>query len=86
MAPRLPEDARKLLHWLVEGRALKGAAVDALGSYYAWLEPDEVERLREAIDALQVDPETLGELLEFHEELLEWLGACRGKVLLLIAS
>ena len=86
MAPQLPEDARKLLHWLVEGRPLKAKAIDAMGSYFAWLESDEVLRLQEALGALEVSEESLGELVEFHEELLEWLEACRGKSLLLIAA
>jgi hypothetical protein len=86
MAPRLPKDAQKLLHWLVEGRPLKAKAIDAMGCYFAWLESAEVLRLHEALSALQVSEERLGELLEFHEELLEWLEACRGKFLLLIAA
>jgi hypothetical protein len=47
--------------------------LDANGSDYAWLEPREVERLHDGIGALRVSEESLGELLEFHEELLEWL-------------
>jgi hypothetical protein len=86
MAPRLPQDARKLLHWLVEGRPLTAKAIDARGSYFAWLESAEVLRLHEALGALPVSEERLGELLEFHEELLGWLEACRGKSLLLIAA
>ncbi|HWE35078.1 MAG TPA: hypothetical protein VG406_00790 [Isosphaeraceae bacterium] len=86
MAPRLPEDARKLLHWLVDGRPLRTKAIDTMGCYFAWLDSDEVLRLHEALGALQVSEETLGELLEFHEELLGWLEACRGKSLLLIAA
>ena len=34
---------------------------------------------------LEVSEESLGELMEFHEELLSWLDACRGKALLLTA-
>ena len=85
ISPQLSEDSRRLLHWLVEGRPLKAGAIDADGCYFAWLDPDEVPRLREALNALQVSEETLGELYEFHEELLEWLEECRGKFLLLIA-
>jgi hypothetical protein len=87
VGPELPEDARELLHWLVEGRPLKAGAIDADGGcYFATLEADEVSRLHEAIGALHVSEESLGELMEFHEELLEGMAASRGKSLLLIAS
>jgi hypothetical protein len=86
VASQLPEGPRELLHCLVAGRPLKAEAIIADGSYYAWLDKDEVKRLREAIGALQVSEESLGELIEFHEELLQWLGSCRGKAFLLTAS
>jgi hypothetical protein len=86
VASQLPEGAMELLHGLVEGRPLRAEAIIADGSYYAWLDPEEVVQLRGAIVALQVSEESLGELMEFHEELLEWLESCQGKALLLTAS
>ena len=82
---QLPEDARQLLTWLVEGRPLKEEAIVADGCYYAWLDTDEITQLHTAISALEVSEESLGELMEFHDELLNWLDACRGKALLLTA-
>ena len=82
---QLPEDARQLLAWLVEGRPLKEEGIVADGCYYAWLDKDEIKQLHTAISALQVSEESMGELTEFHEELLSWLDACRGKALLLTA-
>jgi hypothetical protein len=82
---QLPEDARQLLTWLVEGRPLKEEAIVADGCYYAWLDKDEIKQLHTAISALEVSEESMGELMEFHEELLSWLDACRGKALLLTA-
>jgi hypothetical protein len=88
VADRLPGDARQLLHWLVEGRPIKGSAIDgSSGCYYAWLAPDEVERLLAALTGLQeADPNVADIVDGFHGELLEWLEACRGKSLLLLAS
>jgi hypothetical protein len=84
----LSKDAHKLLLWLVEGRHLEGAGDKAAGDgcYYAWLESEEVERLQGAIRSLGVDEDSLGELMEFHEELLGWLEACRGRTLLIIGG
>ena len=84
---RLPADARELLHQLVYGRGLKTDGVDCPGAYYAWLGPEEVERLLAALDALEAAHPDVADAVEgFHENLADWLHKCRGKTCLLLAS
>lgn len=84
---RLPADACRLLHWLVDGRGLKTDWVDCPGAYYAWLGPEEVERLMSALEELgAADPDVEDLVDGFHENLVDWLSKCRGKTCLLLAS
>jgi len=84
---RLPADAQKLLRQLVYGRGLKTDGVDCPGAYYAWLDPEEVERLLAALDALEAAHPDVADAIEgFHECVADWLHKCRGKTCLLLAS
>ncbi len=84
---RLPADAQELLRWLVNGRGLKTDGVDCPGAYYAWLGPEEVERLLAALDELEAAHPDVADAVEgFHENLADWLHKCRGKTCLLLAS
>jgi hypothetical protein len=87
VANELAEYANQMLRWLVHGRPLKANAMDRRGSYYAWLETDEVSRLLSELDRLQEANPIVEEIVEgFHVELIEWLESCHGKSLLLLAS
>lgn len=84
---RLPADAEESLRRLVYGRGLKADSVDSQGAYYAWLGPEEVERLLGALDELAAaDPDVADIVDGFHEELTGYLEKCRGKTCLLLAS
>ncbi|MDR3636545.1 MAG: hypothetical protein P4L84_22265 [Isosphaeraceae bacterium] len=87
VADRLPADAQELLCRLVDGRGLKTESVDCPGAYYAWLGPEEVERLLAALDELEAAHPDVADAVEgFHENLTDWLNQCRGKTCLLLAS
>jgi len=85
----LPADARHLLTYLVDGRALVADALENQGAYFAWLDSAEIDFLHETLQNLS---ETRPELTEstflggFHNELIEWLDTCAGLNLLLVAS
>jgi hypothetical protein len=84
---RMPADARELLRWLVYGRGIRTDGVDCPGAYYAWLAPDEVDRLLAALRALETADPDVAEIVDgFHAELMSWLKRCRGKICLLLAS
>jgi hypothetical protein len=84
---QLPAEAQELLRWLVNGRGLKTDGVDCDGAYYAWLGPEEVERLLAALDELEAShPDVVDAVDGFHEELTDWLHKCRDKTCLLLAS
>ena len=87
VANRLPADAQTLLRWLVDGRGLKSDRVFCDGAYYAWLGPDEVERLLAALDELEAAHPDVADAVEgFHDDLTDWLSKCRDKTCLLLAS
>lgn len=84
---RLPADALQLLQWLLLGRGLKQDSVENLGAYYAWLGPEEVERLLAALDEVEAaDPDIVDVVDGFHESLTSWLAKCRNQTFLLLAS
>lgn len=84
---RLPADAQELLRWLVYGRGLKTDGVECDGAYYAWLGPDEVERLLAALDELEAaHPDVADAVDGFQGNLTDWLAKCRDKTCLLLAS
>jgi hypothetical protein len=87
IAEDLPIKSRQFLHWLVEGRPLKFGAIDGNSAYYAWLEAEEIERLFDDLKELHERNPAIEFMVDgFHNELLHWLEACRGKLLLLLAS
>ena len=84
---RLPGAAGQQLGWLVDGRPLVGSRLESRGSYYAWLEPSEVQSLLAALEKLRdTDGELDEEIDEFHVALVDWLHQCEQRALLLTAS
>jgi len=83
----LSTETRQLLVWLIEGRPLKASAIEADASYFAWLTTDEVERLLNELKQLEERNPDIKDVVDgFHSELVEWLDACQGNNLLVIAS
>ena len=84
----LSPHAAHLLNYLVDGRALVADGLENQGAYFAWLDSAEIDFLHEALQKLT---ETRPELNEetffsgFHNELIDWLDACTGQNLLLVA-
>lgn len=83
----LSDDGRQLLRFLVEGRPFKAPGIESNGSYYSWLQSNEVERLLDELVRLgETNPEVEDLIEGFHGELCGWLEVCKGKDLLLLAS
>lgn len=86
---KLSKPTRPLLKWLVDGRPLTPGAkgIHNNGAFYAWLAPDEVASLKEAIEEMSDEWPECEEVADgFNEELLNCLDSCEGKWLLLLAS
>lgn len=84
---RLPGDALELLGHLVMGRPFKGDSVQNDGSFHAWLTSAEVVTLSAALVEVQQEFSEIEDAVEdFHGELLNWLGQCGSRDLLLLAS
>jgi hypothetical protein len=73
------------LGYLENGRPLKGMSVEHDGCVFAWLTPEEVAELHQALSALE--PVADEDMQEFQETLVETLGEIResGKALLMVA-
>lgn len=88
VSPWLAEQPRELLRHLAAGRPLRARAIDEDGCFFAWLTRDEVINLLAALrNMAEEHPEVASEdfIDGFHEELIEWLGECEGRCLLLDA-
>jgi hypothetical protein len=69
--PHLSGQGKKLLEFIDAGRPFVGAGIDYDGSMFAWLTAAETKNLLDELTA--IDADELGELDEFHEELIESL-------------
>ncbi len=69
--PHLSGQGKKLLEFMDSGRPFLGTSIDQDGSLFAWLTAAEARSLLDELTAL--DAAKLGELDEFHEELIESL-------------
>src|SRR5262249_16832443 len=69
--PHLSAQGKKLLEFMDSGRPFVGSGIDYDGSLFAWLTAAEAKSL--LVELTSIDAATLGDLDEFHEELIESL-------------
>jgi hypothetical protein len=69
--PHLSGQGKKLLEFMDSGRPFVGTSIDHDGSMFAWLTAAEARSLLDELTA--IDAAKVGDLDEFHEELIESL-------------